>query len=170
MDKSALFDMLYEEVYIVGVDTTLTPSGEVVVCDSYEQLLNHLKTKNISICSDLRVIHGVLTSAKSIPKDLKNQQAFIVVMNQENYSHGSIIDSESDDDYEALAYEVRSLLKSWNERTGFFFEMDQIFILYGYELNIVMSVDEDDVDTGDTMNVCKSIADIAEKLDKLGED
>jgi len=169
MDKSALFNMLYEEVYIVGVDTAVTPSGELVVCSSYEQLLSHLKTKNISICSDLRVIHGVLTSAKSIPRDLRNQQAFIVVMDQENHSHGVILDSESDDDYKELAYEVRSLLKG-NESANFLYDIDQMFILYGYELSIVMSVDEDDIETDDTIETCKSIADIAEKLDKLGED
>ncbi|TET61132.1 MAG: hypothetical protein E3J47_05860 [Candidatus Stahlbacteria bacterium] len=169
MDKSALFNMLYEEVYIVGVDTAVTPSGELVVCSSYEQLLSHLRTKNISICSDLRVIHGVLTSAKSIPRDLRNQQAFIVVMDQENHSHGVILDSESDDDYKELAYEVRSLLKG-NESANFLYDIDQMFILYGYELSIVMSVDEDDIETDDTIETCKSIADIAEKLDKLGED
>ncbi len=168
MDKSTLFDMLYEEVYIVGVDTTITPSGELVVCSSYEQLLDHLKTKNISICSDLRVIHGVLTSAKSIPKNLENQQAFIVIIDQENYSHGVILDSESDDNHEELAYEVRSMLKG-NKIANFFFEMEQIFILYGYELNIVMSVDEDDIDVGDVLNVCKNMASVAKKLDKLGE-
>jgi len=168
MDRLALFDMLYEEIYIVGVDTAITPSGELVVCASYEQLLNHLKTKNISICSDLRVIHGVLTSAKSIPKDLKNQQAFIVIINQENYSHGVILDSESDDDCKELAYEIRSSLKG-NESANFLYDIDQIFILYGYELSIVMSVDEDDIETGDTIETCKSIADVAEKLDKLGE-
>lgn len=168
MDKTILSDMLYKEVYIVGVDTTVTPSGELIVCDSYERLLNHLKTKNISICSDLRVIHGVLTSAKSIPKNLKNQQAFIIIVDQENYWHGVMLDSESDDDCEALAYEVKSTLKG-NKVANFFFEIDQIFILYGYELNIVMSVDEDDIDEGDTINTCQEIADIAKKLDKLGE-
>lgn len=168
MDKSVLFDMLYEEVYIAGVDTAITPSGELVVCSSYEQLLSYLKTKNISICSDLRVIHGILTSAISIPRDLKNQQVFIVVIDQENHSHGVMLDSESDDDYKKLAYEIRSLLKG-NESVKFLYGIDQIFILYGYELSIVMSVDEDDIETGDTIETCKSIADVAEKLDKLGE-
>lgn len=168
MDNLTLSNMLYEEVYIVGVDSTVTPAGEVIVCGSYEQLLNHLKTKNISICSDLRVIHGTLTSAKSIPKKLYNQQAFIIVVNQENDSHGAILDSNSDDDFKELAYEVRSLLKG-NKVASFFFGMDQMFILYGYELNIVMSVDEDDIDEGITINTCQEIADVAKRLDKIGE-
>ena len=169
MDKTALFEMLYEEVFIVGVDNTVTPSGELVICGSYEQLLNYLKTKNISICSDLRVVHGVLTSAKSIPKNLKNIQPFIIIIDQENYSHGVILDSESDNDYKALSYEIRSTLKG-NKVANFFFEMDQIFILYGYELSVVMSVDEDDVDEGVTIDTCREVADVAKKLNKLGED
>lgn len=166
-NRLTLSSMLYEEVYIVGVDSTITPAGEVVVCGSYEQLLDHLKTKNTSICYDLRVIHGVLTSAKSIPKKLYSRQAFIIVVNQENNSHGTILDSDSDDSFEELAYEVRSLLKG-NKVTSFFFGMDQIFILYGYELNIVMSVDEDDIDDI-TINTCQEIADVAKILDKIGE-
>lgn len=169
MHNLQLSDMLYEETYIIGVDNTVTPSGELVMCDSYEQLLDHLKTKNVSICHDLRVIHGVLTSAKSIPKDLKNRQAFIIVVDSENPSHGVILDSESDDNYEALSYEIRTLLKG-NAVENFCFGIDQIFILYGYELSIVMSVDEDDVDDGDTIKECQKVADIAKKLDKLGED
>ena len=161
--------MLYEETYIVGVDNIVTSSGELTICDSYEQLLDHLKTKNVSICTDLRVIHGVLTSAKSIPKNLKNQHAFIIVVNSENPLHGVILDSESDDNCEELAYEVRTLLKG-NVVKSFDFGMDQIFILYGYELNIVMSVDEDDIDENGTMKTCQEVADIARKLDKLGED
>jgi len=168
MDKSALSNLLYEEVYIVGVDTTTTPSGELTVCGSYERLITHLKTKNISICSDLRVIHGVLTSAKSVPKELKNQQAFIIAIDQENHSHGVILDSESDN-YKELSYEISSLLQG-NKVTSFFLEIDQIFILYGYELSVVMSIDEDDIDTGLVIDACKEIAEVAEKLDKLGED
>jgi len=167
MYKSVLADSLYEEVYIVGVDTTITPSGELTVCGSYEQLITHLKTKNISICSDLRVIHGVLTSAKTIPKELKNQQPFIVIISQENHSRGTIYDSESDN-YEELAYEISSLLKR-NDMVNFLFEMDHIFVVYGYELSIVMSVDEDDIDAGDTIEKCKEIADVAERLDKTGD-
>ena len=168
MNKSALSNLLYEEVYIVGVDTTTTPSGELTICGSYEQLITHLKTKNISICSDLRVVHGVLTSAKSIPKELKNQQAFVIVIDQENHSHGVILDSESDN-YRELSYEIRSLLQGNEIADFFFFEMDQIFILYGYELSVVMSVDEDDIDAGSVIDKCKEIAEVAEKLDKLGE-
>jgi len=163
----SLSDTLYKEVYIIGVDTTVTPSGELTVCSSYEQLLDHLKTKNVSICSDLRVIHGVLTPAKSIPKNIENQQVFIIVINQEDSSHGAILDSESDNNCEELAYEVRSILED-NRITNFFFGIDQTFILYGYELNIVMSVDEDDIDC-DVIDICNKVADIAKKLDKIGE-
>ena len=38
---------LYEEVYVVGVDHTVTPLGELEIFDQYERLLSHLRTKNI---------------------------------------------------------------------------------------------------------------------------
>ena len=62
---------LYDEIYVVGTDSAVSATGELTVCESLEELLQHLKTKNVSINSDLRILHGVLTSAKAIPKDLK---------------------------------------------------------------------------------------------------
>lgn len=160
---------LYEEVYIVGVDHTVTPLGELEIFDQYERLLSHLRTKNISICSDTRVIHGMLTSAKSIPKDLCGKQAFILLFDPNSGSQGILFDSGSDNNCQELATEIQKLLVS-EEAASFFFEIDDVYILYGYELNVVMSVDEDDLDE-EIISTCKKIADEAAKLEESrGED
>lgn len=160
---------LYEEVYVVGVDHTVTPLGELKIFDKYERLLSHLKTKNVSVCSDVRVVHGVLTSAKSIPKDLRNKQAFILLFDPRSESQGILFDSDADDNYQELATEIQKLLVS-EEAASFFFEIDDVYILYGYELGVVMSTDEDDLDE-EIISICREIADEASKLEELrGED
>ena len=153
---------LYEEVYVVGVDNTVTSSGELVVCDSFEKLLSHLKTKNVSVSGDLRVVHGVLTSARAIPKELYNKTAFILLVDQETAEHGILLDSDVDD-FEELAEEIQRVLKS-EEAASFFIDIDSVYILYGYELQIRMTVSEEDLDE-EPIATCLKIAEAAEILD-----
>jgi len=156
---------LYKEVYVVGVDNTTSPSGELRVYDSFEKLLTHLRMKNISVCSDLRVVHGVLTSAKSIPKNRRGRGAFILLEDPETSEHGILLDSDSDDCVE-LASEIERALVG-PETASFFFTIDHVYILYGYELNVGLSVDEDEIHE-DFIADCMLIAEVAKK--QLGEE
>jgi len=154
---------LYKEVYIVGADSALSISGELTVCSSFESLLEHLKTKNISINSDLRVLHGVLTSAKSIPKDFKDKQAFLLLEDPDSKDHGIVRDADADS-CEELAAEIMTVLDS-EEIASFFFEIENVYILYGYELSLTMSVDEGDLDE-DIIETCIEVAEEARKLNE----
>jgi len=136
---------LYKEVFVVGTDNIVSTSGELTICDSFEALLNYLKTKNVSINSDLRVLHGVLTSAKSIPKEFQNRQPFVLLKDPESDDHGILFDPDADNDCNELASEIEMLLES-AEVAEFFFEIEHVYVLYGYELSLTLSVDEDDVD------------------------
>jgi len=155
---------LYKEVYIVGPDSVISAAGELTICESFEDLLNYLKTKNVSINSDLRVLHGILTSAKSIPKDLKNRQPFILLEDPESSGHGLLLDPDTDNDCKELASEIERVLTS-EEVASFFFEIDQVYILYGYELSLTLSVDEDDLDE-DTIKDCLEVGAAARKLNE----
>jgi hypothetical protein len=155
---------LYSEVYIVGADSTVSDWGELTVCGSFEDLLEYLKTKSVGISSDLRVIHGVLTSAKTIPSEFKSRQPFILVQDPESSDHGILLDSDSEDDCNELASEIERLMES-GEVASFFVEIDHIYILYGYELNLTLSVDEDDLDE-DIIADCIEVAEAARRLNK----
>jgi hypothetical protein len=154
---------LYKEVYVVGPDSTVSDSGELVVLPSFEDLLSHLTTKSVSINSDLRVLHGVLTPARAIPSDLKGRQAFILLKDKDQEDHGVLLDSDSDDDYMDLAGEIEGVLDS-EEIASFFYEIDDVFILYGYEISLVLSVDEEEIDET-VIADCLRIAQAARNLD-----
>jgi hypothetical protein len=154
---------LYEEVYVVGVDHITSASGELTVCRGLESLLVHLGTKVIGVNSDLRVLHGVLTSAKAIPKDTCGKQAFILLADPDDKGSGSVIDSSADDNCEELAAEIESLLSS-EEVAPSFIEIDNAFILYGYEINIILSIDEEDIDDG-IISSCLDVALRAKELE-----
>ena len=152
---------LYNEVYVIGTDSTVSAGGELTICSSFEDLLAHLKTKNISINSDLRVLHGVLTSARSIPKDFKDKQPFLLVKDPEKEDHGVLLDADADS-CEELADGIEMALSS-EVIASFFVEIEHVYILYGYELSLAMSVDEDDLDE-DTITSCLEVAEAARKL------
>jgi len=152
---------LYSEVYVVGTDSALSAGGELVVYSSFEDLQTHLKTKNISINTDLRVLHGILTSARSIPKDFKDKQPFLLLKDPDSADHGVLLDADSDS-CEELAQEIEKVLNS-EEMASFFIEIEHVYILYGYELSLAMSVDEDDLDE-DIISSCLEVAEAARKL------
>ena len=153
---------LYTEVYVVGADHTVAAGGELTVCGSFETLLDYLKTKNVSINSDLRVLHGVLTSAKTIPADFKNRQPFVLLQDPDSEDHGVLLDPDTENDCKELALEIEMMLES-EEIASFFFEIDNVYILYGYELSLTLSVDEDDLDE-EIISDCIEIAAAARKL------
>lgn len=155
-------EYLYKEVYVVGVDHNLSAGGELIVCGSFEDLLNYLKTKSVSINSDLRVLHGVLTSAQTIPNDLRSRQPFILLQDPRSSEHGILLDSDTDNDCNELASEIERILEG-EEVASFFFEIDDVYILYGYELSLALSVDEDDLDE-DIIEDCLKISEAAENL------
>lgn len=159
---------LYKEVYVVGTDNTVSTSGELTVCGSLEDLLSYLKSKNISINPDLRVIHGVLTPGTAIPKDLKGRQPFILLQDPDNSDHGIILDSDTEDDCRELASEIEEVLGS-EEGVSFFFEMENVYILYGYELSLTLSIDEDDIDE-ELISDCLLIGAAAKNLSKEEDD
>lgn len=155
---------LYSEVYVVGVDSTVSAHGELTVCESFESLITYLKTKNVSVNSDLRVLHGVLTSAQSIPKDLKGRQPFLMLVDPYDENHGILLDSDTDDNCDELAIEIESVLENAEVAT-FFFEIDCVYILYGYELSLILAVDEDDLDE-EIISDCLEISKAAKELAK----
>jgi hypothetical protein len=163
MDK-----FLYDEIFLVGTDSTVTTTGELTVCESFEELLVYLRTKNISVNSDLRILHGVLTSAKTIPKDLMGRQPFIILKDPDSKDHGILLDSSADDNYTELATEIEEALES-EEVASFFFEIDDVYVLYGYELSLALAVDEDDIDEA-IISDCLEIGESARKLSIEGDD
>lgn len=156
---------LYSEVFVVGVDNITAKSGELAAFKSFENLIEHLGTKSIGINSDLRAMHGVLTSAKAIPNNFCGRQAFILIADPENPGYGLLIDSDSDNDCGELAKEIENLLKS-EEIAANFVEIDNVFILYGYEINIILSVDEDEIDE-EMIASCVEVGKRAKELEKI---
>lgn len=158
----------FEEIYVVGVDHTVSQSGELVPFDSLEELLEHLKMKNPSVATDVRVLHGLLTPARAIPANLDGRSAFILLADPDKHEAGIMLDSDADTCTE-LAEEIEKIMSS-SEISTEIIDIDDVFILYGYEISICLSINEDDIDD-DAIKDCVKIAKAVERqLEEAEED
>lgn len=158
----SLFDnSLFKEVFITGPDYARSSSGTLSVFDTLEDLVEYLRGKMISISSGVRVLHGYLTPAAVIPKNLRKCVPFIIVEDPTFEGQGMIHDSDGED-YEDVAMEIESVLDR-EEVASSFADISHIFILYGYELSVVMTVDEEEL----SENRIKLSAEVSEDAKKL---
>jgi len=155
-------DFLYREVFIIGTDNTMVSDGELEICETFEDLLTFLKRKNAMVDSDLRVIHGVITPATAIPRDLQSRNVFFLIKDPTDESRAVLKDSDSEDDFIELADEIEKMLGS-EEIASFLFEIEDVYIVYGHELTLALTVDEDDLDE-EIIASCLEIGEAAKNL------
>jgi hypothetical protein len=149
-----------EEVFIVAPDETCMDddqSSEMHVTGNFMELVEDLQGKGETDLP-LRVVNGILTTARNIPNDLFGKNPWLVVVNPLDPDIGYLIElyvDNSDDVAEAIERII-------DEGRGLM-DIDDIFILYGYELNICLAVNEDELDE-DSIETCKKIATKAEMM------
>lgn len=158
---SSLDDNLFIEVFLVAPDTMNCSSGPLFAFKALEELLDYLRGKSLTTSTDVRVLHGCLTPATVIPKNLERTQHFVVVKDPNNHNRGAIFDSEAED-FEELADRVEEILER-EEIAHSFAGIEHIYILYGYELSVVMTVDEEEMDMN-KVKACEKVAMIAKNL------
>jgi hypothetical protein len=150
-----LTDFKCKEVYIVAGDED-QDSSPIFLTTIFEDLMTFLKSLTPTINSTSRVFHGVITPAQFLPTSLYGKSAFMVCQDPSNIGNGCVVEIGSDC-VEDIAQNITNILSCSGE-TLFSQEIgiDDIFILYGYELQTCISIDEDDVDE-EVMELCKII-------------
>jgi hypothetical protein len=152
------------EVYIAGLDGDLD-TGELGCFDSLSELNDHLSSLNPVSDDNIIVVHGVLTQAEYIPPNI-GRSAFIVIADPKDSAGGAIINIE-DCNMGNLVSNIENLFG--DSDTPFEgLEIDNVFILYGYELNLGFCVREDQVDER-IFDECEEVAMVAEEMRKRGE-
>ena len=140
------------EVFVAGTDD----SGPLYVCGTIKLLNEWLKDScTLTMDTGMRAFQGFLTSAETIPGDLRGKNAYIIIEDPDEKESGIILDN-SFDDPDFVVSEVESIV---GNSIGSIInaEMENVFILYGHEIPISISVSEDDIDE-EIMDVCKKLA------------
>lgn len=143
--------------------------AEIYVTKNLMDMVEYLKRLTTNLDCDIKILHGILTEACGIPKNLRGKSAFIIVEDLYNTDHAIIMDSEAHSDIE-LANSINAILKYGDHNTNLMTkpEIEDIYILYGYEISIILALDEEELDE-EIIETCKKIAKDSITINSLNE-
>jgi hypothetical protein len=160
-----------QEVYLV-VDDVFEDEEltKIFVTENRMELDEYLISRDPSI-DDVRVMHGVLTGAKTLPASFKGKSVFTIIIpsseesSQYNQDYKGIMIETSETPGE-LAQDIETLIAAGGLTTSANGEevvisdltIDNIYILYGYQVGLGLAIIEDDIDE-ECICTCQTIAD-----------
>lgn len=147
------------EVFVAGFDGDVEV-GELAMFDSIFDLNEHLTSMSPISETNLTVVHGILTSAECIPEDI-GRGVYVIVVDPDDDGNGCIHEFTSEDP-DSLARVIEENLSKKHSELGDL-TIDNIFILYGYEMSMCYAVSEDEVDEA-TIEASQKIADVANEM------
>lgn len=143
-----------DEVYLLGVDS-MSDTGELAAYDFFIGLKEHLSIIAPDTEPGLVALHGMLTSAKFIPGEIPDVKVWIILQNPSNKEEGCVIEASADGGVDMVAEEIEILLNGPKCPVDNI-TIDNVFLLYGYELNLGYGINEDEIDD-DKLKICKEV-------------
>lgn len=150
-------------------------SVEIFATEELMVLVEYLKRLTPSLDYDTVVLHGVLTKASSIPRNLRGKKAYIILEDIYNPDQALVLESKTNSDKE-LSEKINALIDGndnhlspmpWRN-CSIDADIDDIYILYGYEVSVILSLDEEELDE-EIIDTCKKIANDAAIIDTLNK-
>jgi hypothetical protein len=150
-----LSDCKCKEIFIICGDED-QDIGEIFVTDNWDDLDVHLKGLSPDVHSGTRVFHGVCTSAEFLPDDMYGKAAFVVCQDPDDPERGCIVEASCDTSDE-LASDIAQTMEygSLHLFDGVL-GIEDIFVLYGYQLETCICCDEDELDE-EVIEACEMI-------------
>ena len=163
-----LEDKCGREIFLITGDVTDCAPVDIEFLDDWEAAVESLSAMDPSVYGDSKVFHGVLTSASHIPINFFSKEAYVLIMDPDDLTHGVFSESECTDG-KTLATNIEQIV---NERTDidrqFMVTIDNTFIFYGYEIQTCLSISDEDIDE-ETIETCKRIAEQIHAVGGEGE-
>lgn len=147
-------------------------SVEIFVTTELMTMVEYLRRLTTSLDYDIVVLHGILTKASSIPKNLRGKKAYIILEDIYNADQALILEVGTQSD-KGLAEKINALIEGkggslpslpWRNY-AVDVDIEDVFILYGYEVSVILSLDEEELDE-EIIDTCKKIADDAATINK----
>ena len=162
-----LKDSCNKEVFLVYNDEQNDEgiSTELCVISSFMELVDHLKKLIPNIDYETKILHGILTNAFSLPKNLRGKTAFIIINDSRNPNNALILEADTTSD-KNLVSTIMSILAGDILVFNIFPKIENMYILYGYEISTTLSLNEEDVDE-EIIDTCQKIANDARTIESL---
>lgn len=135
-----LIAYLNREIILITTNTNLTADSDQDPLEVFTDVADanlYIQEKEDDEIEKLVAYHGILTRAHTIPEDVGQDPPFIVVEDIGATGTGIIIETNAWSS-EEVTKEVMKVFKD-KDLASFGFTIDDIFVLYGYEVTIAYS-------------------------------
>lgn len=141
-----LGDSIGEEVFVSGFKTKgvkeATIFGPFDIFDLHVELSDHLEEifVNDGIIS---AFHGVITPASVLPTDIGILGAYVIARDKDM---ACIIEASTENTLEDIMDIIQNLANGGESQKYEEIDIDNIYVLYGYELDVMFTTSEDEID------------------------
>ena len=146
-----------KEVFLVVGSEDDEEANDINIFETWGDLVEHLKTLTPTADPETRIFHGVLATGEILPSSFHGKSAYVVCLDPYETSKGSIAESSSECP-EGLAEEISEVMRLGGPLSDMKTDIDDIYVLYGYQLETCLSVNDEDLDD-EVIATCKDIAD-----------
>lgn len=150
--------LLEEDIFLLASDED-EEIGPIHMFNNIDDVEAHLARLNPIIDSNMRLLHGVLTSAEFLPSSFHGKSAYVVCTDPDESSDAMVIESGALGPKE-LADELEQFLNGGGGVFATIPDIDDIFIFYGYEISTCLAPVLEDMDD-EAIETCKLIAEEA---------
>jgi len=119
--------------------------GTVEVCDQLVEAADSLIEYPAVDSLDYGVLHGVLTEATTLPASIpKGVKTFLLLMDEDHETGGAF--EVKSKDVLGVAEEIQELVAGFGGNSAAAIDIEQIYIIYGYAIQTMLTIDESTVD------------------------
>lgn len=139
-------DFVGEEVYIFTEMSTSVFNlsfGNIFINNYVVEIASYAADCKLNDDKNMGAIHGIIQPATYIPEDIVDIQVYVLVSDETGQFAATLPMSEGTT-ADTLANTISSLVSGFDGDLPI--PIEQIFIVYGYELPVRLLVDEDDAD------------------------
>ena len=151
-----------KEIFLIAEDEIA--ESEMVVYDNPHDVFTYLSTLMPETDFSTKVYHGMLMPAKVLPSVLHTKNCYVLALRLIHVKgsltlKGCIFESDCEGRNDILADEIEELVNS-KDKVDFEVDIDNIFVLYGYELQVCLAIDEESIDDEVIESCGKVVAEI----------
>lgn len=153
--------ILGKEIFIVTGLEEEDETSEIFITEELVSLKAYLSYLD-ALVDEVRVLHGVLTPAKSLPPSFRGKSVFLVAIDPSSMKTGYVIESSSTTPHD-LARDIESVVQLGGPFDSAVAGIEDLFVFYGYQLGLGFTINEDEMDD-EIIDTCQKLAEDADAV------
>ena len=151
-----------KEIFLIyNTDRHLSDlSAKIYITSELMDAINYINKLTPSLDFRTKILHGILTKATTLSKNLRGKTAFVITDDVYDTNKATIDESDAQSDKELAEAVDMALLCSQSS------DIDDIYILYGYEISIILTLDEEGLDE-EIIDTCQKIVSDIKRIEAL---